>query len=427
MTGIASPIQLAAVLATYRNGGAIANVNLTNPIQVANQTAYGQTGSVSQVPAYPSSYYAQPQFQGASDPTQYSSLAGTSTTVANANIQGSINTPYGPVPGGSADIANALNSAAANAASGAPNLPIPAAVSSVLPSSFSPTSLSQTVAGALGQGSSNLTSVAQSATSFISGQNAPGNIANPAAATGVTTAMSRIYSDPRVILAPYSSFAQQVFGLMDSGNQATPIMQPLFLLGGLLFPYQPSITFDHRANYDSLELTHSIQTFFFYKNAPSLEFAITGTFTAQTTSEAAYMLGVMHFCKTIVKMNFGVNSSQPGLPPPLFLLSGFGPLILNLIPVVIKGASYAYTPDIETVPVLLQSGTQLTENQVPTKMDVTINVAVQKTPTELTNNFSIDAFRSGRLLTQGVSNGGGGVTGFGGRTRGGGTTVTGWI
>ena len=79
-------------------------------------------------------------------------------------------------------------------------------------------------------------------------------------------------------------------------NASSPgILGPLAKTGGVIFPYMPKIDVAYRADYDPYSLTHSNYKGYFYKSSYTDAVNLTATFTAQDTSEANYLLAVIHF------------------------------------------------------------------------------------------------------------------------------------
>ena len=144
----------------------------------------------------------------------------------------------------------------------------------------------------------------------------------------------------RLRLAPNATY---LYKAADPG-----ILAPLTASDGVIFPYTPSITTSYNANYDTTDLTHSNYRGQFYKNSNTGDVSLTGAFTAQDTTEAAYMLAVIHFFRSVTKMFYGQDAER-GAPPPLVYLSGFGPYQFNGHPCVVKSFNYTLPTDVDYV------------------------------------------------------------------------------
>jgi len=184
--------------------------------------------------------------------------------------------------------------------------------------------------------------VANNLSSAISAGYASGNVAGalrmatsglPAAGEAVGDILSAVASfggdanandwRVRLSLANWSSF------------RSSPVLKPLKDAGGLIFPYTPQISFDHKADYASESPTHSNFTQYFYKHSAVSSISITGKFTVQNDKDAGIYLSTVHLLSALVKMRFG-NDEFAGAPPPVCRLNAYGLFGINNVPVVIS-------------------------------------------------------------------------------------------
>jgi hypothetical protein len=126
------------------------------------------------------------------------------------------------------------------------------------------------------------------------------------------------------------------------------LLAPLFETDGVIFPYTPSIETSYVANYDKYDLTHSNYRGYFYKNSAVNDINIRGTFTAQDTNEAEYMLAVIHFFRSVTKMFYGQDALR-GAPPPLVYLSGFGEYQFSQHPCLVSNFSYSLPDGVDYI------------------------------------------------------------------------------
>jgi hypothetical protein len=75
---------------------------------------------------------------------------------------------------------------------------------------------------------------------------------------------------------------------------------------------------------------------------------VRGTFTAQNTTEANYLLAVIHFFRSATKMFYGQDVER-GTPPPICLLNGFGGYQFSNHPVVISSFNYTLPNDVDYI------------------------------------------------------------------------------
>lgn len=126
------------------------------------------------------------------------------------------------------------------------------------------------------------------------------------------------------------------------------ILAPLIKTDGVIFPYTPTVETNYVAKYDTYSLPHSNYRGTYYRNSEVQDVSVRGTFTAQDTSEAAYLLATIHFFRSVTKMFYGQDSER-GAPPPLVYLSGFGDWQFAGHPCVVSQFSYSLPSDVDYI------------------------------------------------------------------------------
>jgi hypothetical protein len=126
------------------------------------------------------------------------------------------------------------------------------------------------------------------------------------------------------------------------------ILAPLKATFGVIFPYTPTINVSYKATYSTADLTHSNYTNYFYQGSSVGQIRITGTFTAQDTVEAQYLLAVIHFFRSATKMFYG-QDAQRGAPPPLLFISGLGEYQFNNQACVLASFDYNLPADVDYI------------------------------------------------------------------------------
>ena len=126
------------------------------------------------------------------------------------------------------------------------------------------------------------------------------------------------------------------------------ILAPLATTNGVVFPYTPSVTTSYQAKYNTYDLVHSNYRGVFYQGSGVSEISVRGVFTAQDTSEAAYLLAVIHFFRSVTKMFYG-QDEQRGAPPPLVYLTGLGDYQFNAHPAVVTNFEYSLPSDVDYI------------------------------------------------------------------------------
>jgi hypothetical protein len=227
------------------------------------------------------------------------------------------------------------------------------------------------------------------------------------------------------------------------------ILKPLQATNGVIFPYTPTVSAVYAANYDTSELVHSNYKIYNYKNSNVDTVTITGDFTAQDTTEANYLLAVIHFFKSVTKMFYGQDQNpRNGTPPPLVYMSGLGTFQFDNHPLAVTNFTYSLPNEVDyiragsttnepgsstagQIPVnntdnastarIQSSGLgartpnfqrqQATINSnatyVPTKMQIVITCIPIVTRNDISNNFSLRDYATGKLLQGSKRNGGG--------------------
>jgi hypothetical protein len=122
-------------------------------------------------------------------------------------------------------------------------------------------------------------------------------------------------------------------------------------LGGVIFPYTPQISYEHKATYSTQNPTHSNYGIHFYKNSSVEDITIQGKFTVQNDRDAEIYISTITLLKALTKMRFGNNTSEvgagrgvsqvktidfdSGAPPPVCRLDAYGSFMFKNVPVVI--------------------------------------------------------------------------------------------
>jgi hypothetical protein len=177
----------------------------------------------------------------------------------------------------------------------------------------------------------------------------------------------------RISLAENANYLYSIINNSEKGggagaaNSGPGILAPLANTGGVIFPYTPSVTSSYQARYSTYELVHSNYRGAFYQSSFVGDINIRGVFTAQDTTEAAYMLAVIHFFRSVTKMFYG-QDAQRGAPPPLVFLTGLGDYQYNRHPAVVTQFDYTLPNDVDYIRATNPNnfGTDLLNRRTPT-------------------------------------------------------------
>jgi hypothetical protein len=133
------------------------------------------------------------------------------------------------------------------------------------------------------------------------------------------------------------------------------ILKILKSTDGVIFPYVPSLTVSHAANYGSVPLTHANYANYFYESSSVSAISINADFTVQDQNEAQYMLAAVYFFRACTKMFFGDSKQFGGSPPPIVYLDGYGAHYLPHVPCVVTSFSHTMPPDVDYMEAQVQS------------------------------------------------------------------------
>lgn len=171
------------------------------------------------------------------------------------------------------------------------------------------------------------------------------------------------------------------------------IMLPLLNTDGVIFPYVPTLQIQQSAKYNSTDLTHSNYTNYFYQSSQVQAIQIAGEFSAQTSSEADYVLATIHFFRSATKMFFGNSGEFQGSPPPIVYLDGYGKHYLPHVPCLVTNFTHAMPPEVDYI--AASNG-----QRIPTLS--TINVSLQPVYSRKRQlEFNFEQFAAGQQLDKG--------------------------
>ena len=149
----------------------------------------------------------------------------------------------------------------------------------------------------------------------------------------------------------------------------SPLFKLLENTGGVVWPYTPNVTVSTKAEYNPISPTHSNYAYQAYKSSVVDDITISGEFTCETETDAAYWIAATTFFKTATKMFFG-QGENAGNPPIVCNLTGYGSSIFDKVPVIIKTFSVDLKDDVNYV----KCNTFGTNTWVPVVSTVTVTV-----------------------------------------------------
>lgn len=150
----------------------------------------------------------------------------------------------------------------------------------------------------------------------------------------------------------------------DSSGSTPGLLAPLKNTDGFIFPYVPSVTVTHSANYQTQQLTHSNYAQYFYESSSVASINISGEFTVQNIDEGKYFLAALYYFRALTKMFYGSSGEYQGSPPPIVYLDGYGQHYLPHVPCVVTNFSHTMPNDVDYIEIMTPQST--TTKQVQT-------------------------------------------------------------
>jgi hypothetical protein len=135
----------------------------------------------------------------------------------------------------------------------------------------------------------------------------------------------------------------------------SPVLQPLWQAGGLVFPYTPTISINHSATYNEMPVTHQNYQFNAYQSSRVSDIQITGEFNVEDQVQAKYWIAAVHFLRSVTKMFTG-DTAYAGNPPPVLNFNAYGDHVFRNVPVVVKSFSMSLPKDTNYISTNLASG-----------------------------------------------------------------------
>jgi hypothetical protein len=185
---------------------------------------------------------------------------------------------------------------------------------------------------------------------------------------------------------------------------------PLISLGGIIFPYTPTISYEAKADYGASNPMHSNFPINFYQRSSTSLITISGKFSVQNTKDARIYLATMHLLKALIRMRSGGannGDSDSGAPPPVCRLDGYGAMMLENVPVAVTSyrAEFPDSVDYFTIATNLVdpiSGLQYDSEKtsVPTLSTIAITCLPMYSREEM-QKFSVTGYLNGAFKGKG--------------------------
>lgn len=183
-------------------------------------------------------------------------------------------------------------------------------------------------------------------------------------------------------------------------EQPVYIKDPSGRLGGALsqagstfhFPYTPTITVISSAGFSSYDPTHSNYQQKAFDLSTNSMFTLTAPIVVENDEQGQTLLEGMRFFRGAMKMNFGPNDPDRGLPPPVLRLYAYG--IYENIPCVVTDFTHNLDSDVDYV-------TLDTGERVPVLSTFVLTLQTTYSPKNVRENFTLDSYLTGNLRNKG--------------------------
>ena len=162
------------------------------------------------------------------------------------------------------------------------------------------------------------------------------------------------------------------------------------------FPYTPTITFISASGYSSYDMTHSNFQQKAFDMSQNTMTTITAPIPVENEEQAVSLLEGMQFFRGAMKMNFGPDDPDRGLPPPILRFNAYG--IYRNVPVVVQ--DFTHNLDAEIDYITIENGTY-SGTRVPVINTFVMTLLTTYSPKNVRDNFTLDDYITGNLRDQG--------------------------
>ena len=158
------------------------------------------------------------------------------------------------------------------------------------------------------------------------------------------------------------------------------------------FPYTPTITVISSAGYSSYDVSHSNFQQRAFEMASNVELSIAVPFVVENEEQGQYLQKTMLFFRGAMKMRFGKQDPNRGLPPPILRFNAYG--MYENVPVLLRDFTHNLDSDIDYLE--LSDGTK-----VPVVSNLVFSLTSTYAPKNVRDNFTMEKYISGSLKGSG--------------------------
>lgn len=163
---------------------------------------------------------------------------------------------------------------------------------------------------------------------------------------------------------------------------------------GIIFPYTPQISLEHKADFTPQNPLHSNYSLHFYKSSSVSDISIQGLFTVQNDNDATQYLAAVHLLRALTKGRFGGTDQFRGSAPPICRLMAYGGYMLNNVPVSIASFKQDLPSDVDYYYLDKTTAASLGPAMVPTRCTISVVCKLMISRSEMLT-ASVDNWLSG--------------------------------
>lgn len=160
---------------------------------------------------------------------------------------------------------------------------------------------------------------------------------------------------------------------------------------GIMFPYTPQITVEHKADFVPQNPLHTNYTLNFYKSSSVSDISIQGLFTVQNDNDAIQYLAAVHLLRALTKGRFGGTDQFRGSAPPICRLMAYGEYMLKNVPVSVASFKQDLPSDVDYY---YLASSSLGSAMVPTRCTISVVCKLMVSRSEMLT-ASVDSWLSG--------------------------------
>lgn len=167
-------------------------------------------------------------------------------------------------------------------------------------------------------------------------------------------------------------------------------------LGGdvVVFDVMPSLSENHSASYDSVDIIHHPGQILKYRGTSARSWGLTADFVSRTRAEADKNLIYLNIIRSWVMPFYGngtadIYPDRLGAPPQVLILSAYGSKMVGPVTCVLEDFSWTFENDMDYI---------ATSENTPFPVHIKLSLTLKETwtPAQFTS-FNLDSYRRGNV------------------------------